>query len=249
MGVNAQTTVPKFTAGQVLTAAQQTAINTGIPVFATTTTRDAAFGGSNKVLAEGQMAYIEATDTTQYYDGAAWQTLSATPGLRYITGASFSAVSSVSLPNNSFSSTYRNYRLMLNITNMSTTMTITSRLRASGTDNTTSNYYYSNWSWSVSGSGISGQGTTQTAWTIAVQDTGTYRYGNFNVDLMSPQLAENTIAAGTAIGPGASGYPQYWSQSIFTGLFASTTQFDSLSIIASTGNITGVYRLYGYSES
>lgn len=75
MGVNAQTTVPKFTAGQVLTAAQQTAINTGIPVFATTTTRDAAFGGSNKVLAEGQFAYIEASNTTQYYDGAAWITL------------------------------------------------------------------------------------------------------------------------------------------------------------------------------
>ena len=73
MGVNAQTTVPKFTAGQVLTAAQQTAINTGIPVFATTTTRDDAFGGTGeKVLAEGQFAYIEATDTLQYYNGTSW---------------------------------------------------------------------------------------------------------------------------------------------------------------------------------
>ena len=74
MGANAQTAVPAFTAGQVLTAAQQTQINTGIPVFATTVTRDAAFGGTGeKTLAEGQFAYIEATDTTQYYDGAAWQ--------------------------------------------------------------------------------------------------------------------------------------------------------------------------------
>ena len=73
MGANAQTAVPVFTAGQVLTAVQQTQINTGIPVFATTVTRDAAFGGaSEKTLAEGQFAYIEATNTTQYYDGAAW---------------------------------------------------------------------------------------------------------------------------------------------------------------------------------
>jgi hypothetical protein len=73
MGANAQIAVPAFTAGQVLTAAQQTEINTGIPVFATTVTRDAAFGGANeKVLAEGQFAYIEATNTTQYYDGASW---------------------------------------------------------------------------------------------------------------------------------------------------------------------------------
>lgn len=81
MGANAQTSVPVFTAGQILTAQQQTEINTGIPVFATTTTRDAAFGGTGeKTLAEGQFAYIEATNTTQYYDGAAWQTLvSVTP--------------------------------------------------------------------------------------------------------------------------------------------------------------------------
>ena len=76
MGLNAQTSVPVFTAGQVLTAQQQKEINTGIPVFATTVTRDAAFGGTGeKTLAEGQFAYIEATDTTQYYDGAAWQSV------------------------------------------------------------------------------------------------------------------------------------------------------------------------------
>jgi hypothetical protein len=76
MGANAQIAVPAFTAGQILTAAQQTQINTGIPVFATTVTRDAAFGGSGeKTLAEGQFAYLEDSNTTQYYDGAAWQSV------------------------------------------------------------------------------------------------------------------------------------------------------------------------------
>ena len=73
MGVNQQTSVPAFTVGQVLTAQQQTEINTGVPVFADTTARDAAFGGTGeKVLAEGQMAYVENLDVVQYYDGAAW---------------------------------------------------------------------------------------------------------------------------------------------------------------------------------
>lgn len=50
-----------------------TQINTGIPVFSGTTTRDAAFGGTGeKVLAEGQFAYLEDTNTTQYYDGSSW---------------------------------------------------------------------------------------------------------------------------------------------------------------------------------
>jgi hypothetical protein len=74
MGANAVTTVPVYTAGEVLTAADMNITNSGIPVFATTVTRDAAFGGTGeKTLAEGQFAYIEATNATQYYDGAAWQ--------------------------------------------------------------------------------------------------------------------------------------------------------------------------------
>jgi hypothetical protein len=77
MGANAQTIVPVFTAGQVLTAEQVTQINTGIPVFATTTTRDAAFGGTGeKALAEGQFAYTEDTNTTWYYTGSVWSPVS-----------------------------------------------------------------------------------------------------------------------------------------------------------------------------
>jgi hypothetical protein len=74
MGANAQTAVPTFTASQVLTAAQQNqSARTGVPVFASTTTRDAAFGGSNKTLAEGQLCYLESTKATQYYNGSAWK--------------------------------------------------------------------------------------------------------------------------------------------------------------------------------
>jgi len=79
MGANAQTSVPLFVANSVLTAAQQNiSAATGIPVFSTTVTRDAAFGGSNKVLAEGQLCYLESTDVVQYYTGAAWATVGPT---------------------------------------------------------------------------------------------------------------------------------------------------------------------------
>ena len=77
MGANAQTTVQKFLSGAVLTAEQQNfSAATGVPVFATTVTRDAAFGGANKVLAEGQTCYLEDANVVQYYDGAAWQAVS-----------------------------------------------------------------------------------------------------------------------------------------------------------------------------
>ena len=75
MGLNAQTAVPDFTVGEVLTSAEMTQINTGVPVFATTATRDAAFGGiGEKVLADGQFCYLEvAPKRFQIYNGTGWQ--------------------------------------------------------------------------------------------------------------------------------------------------------------------------------
>lgn len=88
MGANAQTSVPVFTAGQVLTAQQQTEINTGVPVFANTTTRDAAFGGSGeKTLAQGQLCYLEATNKVQYYDGSAWANLGSVMNVTAFTSS------------------------------------------------------------------------------------------------------------------------------------------------------------------
>ena len=77
MGANAQTTVPTFTAAQVLTAAQMNdSARTGVPVFADTTARDAGFGGTGeKTLAEGQLCYLESTNVVQQYNGTAWETV------------------------------------------------------------------------------------------------------------------------------------------------------------------------------
>lgn len=73
MGANAVTTVPVYTAGEILTAANLNITNSGIPVFATTVTRDAAFGGTGeKTLAQGQFCYLESTGKLQVYTGSAW---------------------------------------------------------------------------------------------------------------------------------------------------------------------------------
>ncbi len=87
MGANAQTTVPTFTASQVLTAAQMNqSARTGVPVFADTTARDAAFGGSGeKTLAEGQLCYLEDTNKVQYYDGSAWANLGSVTNVAAFT--------------------------------------------------------------------------------------------------------------------------------------------------------------------
>jgi hypothetical protein len=141
MGANAQTSVPVFTSGQVLTAQQQTEINTGIPVFADSTARDAAFGGTGeKTLAEGQFAFLEDTDTTQYYDGSTWQAVGGTSGLTFITGATFTTAATVSFASGVFTSTYQNYIVLLNLTASSTDQAFAWRVNNAGSPRTTADY-------------------------------------------------------------------------------------------------------------
>ena len=88
MGANAQTTVPTFTSGQVLTAAQVNQINTGVPVFAGTSERDAAFGGTGeKTLALGQLCFLESTSKVQFYNGTAWANLSTVTNVDEFTAS------------------------------------------------------------------------------------------------------------------------------------------------------------------
>ena len=138
MGLNAQTTVPAFTAGQVLTAAQQNNINTGIPVFADSTARDAAFGGTGeKTLAEGQYAYLESTKQTLVYDGSNWVSVGVTPGIVLVSATTIgSGVASVTV-SSAFSATYDNYYITVSGGVASTQVSMGLTLGA-----TTTGYYW-----------------------------------------------------------------------------------------------------------
>jgi hypothetical protein len=220
--------------------------NSGIPVFATTVTRDAAFDGAGeKTLAEGQFAYIEATNTTQYYDGAAWQSVGTTPGLVLVTATSFSAVTSFSLPTDTFSATYANYRIVIDVQASSNDSTFTMRLRAAGSDNTTSVY----------NTMLSGT-TSATGASIFITSINTSSFGAgtihttvplyaLTMDVIAPQLAVRTDLVGNIVTSTGGGFQAYAG-----GVsFKDATQFDSLSFISGTGTITGTYRVYGYANS
>lgn len=249
MGANAQTTVPTFTAAQVLTADQMNqSARTGVPVFADTTARDAAFGGSGeKTLAEGQLCYLESTNVVQYYDGAAWatvgpQTLSS--GLNYVTGATFTTVTSVSLPNSTFTSTYRNYRIVLHITAAASATAATMRMRASGADDSNTSYRYAAAGLSSTGVAYNFNSNLTTSWQILETNTDP-QPSAFVIDLITPQVASQTIATGTFI---HSNNSYNLMTDVWSARFGATTQFDAASFLFA-GNTSGIYRVYGYSDS
>jgi hypothetical protein len=247
MGANAQTSVPDFTVGQILTAAQMTEVNTGIPVFADSTARDAAFGGTGeKTLAEGQYAYLEDTNETQFYDGASWEPVGAS-GLVYLTGATITAQTTFSLPNDTFTSDYRNYRFVFQTTSNAAAQTVTMRMRTSGTDNTGATYTYSNSGANDSGSTSNEGSTGTTSFAICQTALNADNLLSLVVDIVSPQETGRTYVQGNVyfVYSGVGRFGRNLNM-----VFDNTTQFDALSIISTaTNNLNGVYRVYAYANS
>jgi hypothetical protein len=244
MGINAQTSVPKFTAGDTLTAANTNLLANGIGVFAGTATRDASFGGSGeKVLAEGQFAYLEDTNTTQFYDGAAWQPVGTTPALVYITQATPTAVNSVSI-NNCFTSTYANYLIVIDTSAAVGNGSITARLRVSGTDATTNYTSQRFLAYGISYEASTNPSGTDDFYFGAVEAT----FGATSAStttLYSPALARGTVAT-TITGYNASigtSMQTIWNN------HTTATAYDGITFNFSGTSFTGTIRIYGYQNS
>ena len=244
MGANAQIAVPAFTAGQVLTAAQQTQINTGIPVFATTTTRDAAFGGTGeKVLAQGQTCYIEATSSYQTYNGSAWVTFGA-GGLTLVSTGTFSAVSSVATSAATFTATYDNY-LILFYGAGSAAATVGFRFNASGTAISTG-YYGGLFSIGDQGTGVNTGSSNQTSLAIGQISDSPYLDFNFAYTVYD---VNNSNHYPSVNGYGRSGTQTQSQQANFYGGSRLTKQaVDGFTMLVSAGTFTGKYKVYGYQN-
>jgi hypothetical protein len=234
MGANAQTTVPLFVANAVLTAAQQNiSAATGIPVFATTVTRDAAFGGSNKALAEGQLCYLESTDVVQYYTGAAWATVGpATAGALVLISATTigTTVSSVTV-SSAFSTTYDNYKIIVSGgvgTGDPEVFNFTLGATAAG--------YYSartgrTWANADGGNALA----NGAQWYLGGITPQTL---SLNAELFNPFLADQTSFSGSYIYANT------------TGQTMNATSYTAFTIAPNGGTITGgtIY-VYGYAKA
>jgi hypothetical protein len=237
MGANAQTAVPVFTAGQVLTAAQVTQINTGIPVFATTTTRDAAFGGTGeKTLAEGQMAYIEASNTTQYYDGSSWL---STNGLQWIATANPSAAATVTI-DNCFSTAYKFYVVLFDLTG-GVSQDLRFQFRYGTT--TQASGYYGGFNTSYFNGATGSITNNNAAFLILNQDSGTQITGSFNISAVGVSakalITGQTFSVQNAEASSGGGYVN--STQTYTGFILSNSAGDSI--------FTGTVSVYGVVNS
>ena len=241
MGANAQTSVPLYTAAEVLTAANMNiSAGTGVPVFATTVTRDAAFGGAGeKVLAEGQLAYIEASNIVQYYDGAAWATVGpASSGLAVVKSKTAFTATTTFSADNVFSATYDNYLIQMVVNTTASNGYLSYRMRVGGVADSTANY--NSIEAEAASAAISASTTSAaTSGQVMYNFAAGLQFSNFIISQPATTNFTQIQSSGIRYTPG-------WSN--IYGQHRVATAYDGIGFI-SAGNVTGYYTIYGYATA
>jgi len=230
----------------VLTAEQQNiSAATGVPVFASTVTRDAAFGGANKVLAEGQTCYLEDANVVQYYDGAAWATVgptaAPTSGLVVVKAeTAFTTVASITA-DNVFTSTYTSY--LINIRMLAASgVDVNFKLRVGGVS-ASSNYNAQRLT--ASGASVAAYRPGVNTFALFFSCAAT-NVGNVSLVLSGPQLAALTSYTATSnTGVADATLPSLGS---YSGNHSTATAYDGIEILAAD-TMTGTYTIYGYGKT
>ncbi len=240
MGLNAQTTVPTFVAAQVLTAEQQNqSAGTGVPVFATTVTRDAAFGGAGeKTLAEGQLCYLEDSNVVQYYDGAAWATVgpSAPSGLTLISATTIGTSVATTTVSSAFSATYDVYKITVSGGVLASTGNIGIKFGATATG-----YYFG--ANRVQYAGADSSFAQSNGTSFARVGNGNTAGLNASFDVVNPFLTANTVVTG-GFADLSTGNESY----VFAGYLNNTTSYTAFDLTYTANATGGTIRVYGYKN-
>ena len=186
----------------------------------------------SKVFSTGTALATDTEVSTTYQTKAA-------AGLVLLTTQTFSAASTVSLPTNTFTSTYDFYKLNFLINASSTTINLTARLRAAGSDLTTASYFDTvTRTVNATVSGFTNIGTT--AWD----------YGSVGSGIKISEFTLYPIGSGIKYAQETSYFYDGTNYRQYNAAHQNNSGqvCDSLSIICSTGTISGVYSVYGYNK-
>lgn len=186
----------------------------------------------------GQILTADSTAST----GMKWATPS-TGALTLISSTTFTGSSSHSV-NDVFSSTYSRYLIATEISSVSATGYIRMRLRVSGSDNTSANYYWSNiYNVSNAITPTGEGGNAETSFGIGYLASGGGDFAS-NMNLNNPQATKyTTFSSQNARWEGSVSV-----LSVPTGAMSVTTSYTGFTIYPASGTFSGKVYVYGYSN-
>jgi hypothetical protein len=164
-------------------------------------------------------------------------------GLNLITTQSFSASSSV-VVNNCFTSTYTNYKIILNY-NSSANAQTRFRLRVGGTSDS-ANSYSANSVFINNTTVVNEHNGALTYFVFNFCDATSTPTAFTNLEVGSPNESKETAFYTT--GEMSKGGATNSAPFIGAGIFEVTTVFDGFEIFPGSGNITGTVQVYGYGK-
>lgn len=167
-------------------------------------------------------------------------------GLIHINTTTFSAVSSFSLAQDTFTSTYDNYKLIFTLSGNTADATPFLRMRKAGTDDSSGSYHGAWYGYRSNATSDQYGYLNQTSQSIGSTESNfnSYYY-SWNIDIYQPKLSVYTKTWFQNMGSdGSSNYVARFGG--VTHLVADA--FDSVTIGVSSGNFSGVYSVYGYKK-
>jgi hypothetical protein len=192
--------------------------------------------------AKARIAIGTAGQVLQVNSGATapqWATPASGGALILISTTSFSSVASQSI-NDVFSSTYTNYKIIINC-NTSINTQMDWRFRVSGSDDSNANYNGNRIETSGASSLTATGSYSATAGGIAYIAT---TQGAVLLEVFNPQASRPTFWHGL----GAQFATSSYNRVNFAGAYNGTTSFTGFTLLPASGNITGEVSVYGYSK-
>jgi hypothetical protein len=222
-----------FTNGSVLQASEinDNLMKQAVAVFSNSAARSAAITSP----VEGQLTYLEDANVYNSWNGSSW----VSPfigGSTLVGSSSFTAQSTVVLTN-SFTSEYQNYAVYANFVMSGVGLGIV-RFSSGGAVDSSTNYVTA---YDIGGT-VGSETTTAlntfgsspaSGGTLAFQALVFNPFASLRTDVISTSIARNPTGTTAPI----------WTQT--AAYYAQNTSFDGISITASSGTMTGSFRVYG----
>jgi hypothetical protein len=200
----------------------------------------AARGSAIATPIEGMLTFLEDTDKYEYYTGSSWSPLTIPSGLSLLGTTSFSGASSVNLTN-VLTNTYSRYRIMINAVSATGSPQLQMRFRENTTD-VTSGYFGGLSEINYLGT-TTGVGTNNQSVLVICRDLAVGAEIGSVVSLDLYRTATAGIVTGT-------GYNRNETANYHMGgERTAMTNFTGLSFFCDSSTMSGVVKLYGYTES